>query len=132
MAYYGNSGRESSRLYFKKDKQVKIITKRTYKDQYGNSRKEYRYIVDGFIWAYARQVSQDQKFAAAQYGESESRFFVLNYRTDLEVYDFIEYRGEYYQITRVDTKDDYNGELFVYVKECATGDKPSNVQPATT
>ena len=57
---------------------------------------------------------------------------MLNYRDDLKVYDFIEYRGVFYQITRLDTQDDYNGELFVYVKEAATGDKPSNVQPAET
>jgi len=122
----------NSRLYYKKDKKVKLIRKTTTKDKYGNSTRVYRYLTATAIWAYARQLSQDQKFAAAQYGESESRLFVLNYRDDLKVYDFIEYRGVFYQITRLDTQDDYNGELFVYVKEAATGDKPSNVQPAET
>lgn len=132
MATFTNSGRQSSRLYYKKDKKVKLIRKTTTKDKYGNSTKVYQYLTAAAIWAYARQLSQDQKFAAAQYGSSEVRLFVLNYRTDLEVYDFIEYRGAFYEITRLDTQDDYKGELFVYVKEAATGNKPNNIQPAAT
>ena len=118
-------------LYFKKDKRVKLITKYSYQDSIGVRRTGYRYIVDGSIWAYARQLSQDQIFNAAQYGESESRLFVLNYRNDLKLYDFIEYRGAYYSITRLDTTDDYRGELFVYVKDSAQGDTPKDIQPAT-
>lgn len=116
--------------YYRKDKKVKLITKSTSTDQYGVSHTSYQYISNSSFWAYTNQLSQSQTFEARTYGNDETRIFVLNYRDDLKVYDFIEYKGKYYSITRVDTKDDYKTELFVYVKECAKGDVPKNVQPA--
>ena len=119
-------------IYFRKDKKVKLITKSTTKDEYGVSHTIYRYISDRSFWAYTNQLSQSQTFEARTYGNEETRIFVLNYRDDLKVYDFVEYKGKYYSITRVDTTGDYKTELFVYVKECAKGDVPKNIQPANT
>lgn len=119
-----------SNIYYKKDKKVKLITKSSTQDNYGNYISVYRYITNSSIWAYANQLSQSQTFEAATYGDDEIRLFVLNYRNDLKVYDYIEYKNKYYTITRVDTKDDYNTELFVYVKDCARGDIPHDIQPA--
>ena len=116
--------------YFKKDKKVKIITKTTTRDKYGQAITVYKYITDASLWAYARQLSQSQELEAKTYGDSENRFFVLNNRSDLKIYDYIEYRGKYYSITRLDTTDDYNGDLFVYVKDVDKGDTPTNIQPA--
>ncbi len=116
--------------YFKKDKKVKLITKTTTKNKYGVDITVYKYITDASLWAYARQLSQSQELEAKTYGDSENRFFVLNNRSDLKIYDYIEYRGKYYSITRLDTRDDYNGELFVYVKDVDKGDKPTDIQPA--
>ena len=117
-------------LYFKKDKKVKLITRSSTQDRYGNYIDVYRYITNRTLWAYTNQLSQDQTFQAAAYGDSETRLFVLNYRYDLKIYDFVEYKGKYYSITRLDTTDDYNGELFVYVKDAARGDTPSDIEPA--
>ena len=119
-------------IYFKKDKKVKLITKSSTQDNYGNYISVYRYITDSSIWAYTNQLSQSQVFEAATHGDDEIRLFVLNYRNDLKVYDYIEYKNKYYTITRVDTKDDYNTELFVYVKDCARGDTPHDIQPASS
>lgn len=116
--------------YYKKDKKVKLITKSTTYDAYGNEIEAYKYISNKSFWAYATQLSQSQTFEAATYGDDENRFFVLNYRDDLNIYDFVEYRGKYYSITRLDTKDDYKGELFVYVKDAARGDTPKDIEPA--
>ena len=116
--------------YFKKDKKVKLITKTTTKNKYGVDITVYKYITDASLWAYARQLSQSQELEAKTYGDSENRFFVLNNRSDLKIYDYIEYRGKYYSITRLDTRDDYNGELFVYVKDVDKGDTPTDIQPA--
>lgn len=116
--------------YFKKDKKVKLITKTTTKDKYGQYITVYRYISDASIWAYAKQLSQSQELEAKTFGTDDKRLFVLNYRSDLKIYDYIEYNGTYYSITRLDTKDDYNGELFVYVKDVDKGDTPTNIQPA--
>lgn len=129
MAIYSSS---KSGMYHKKDKKVMLITKKAIKDKYGNSTVSYQYLTVSPIWAYARQLSQEQTFTARQYGDNETRLFVLNYRDDLKLYDFIEYRGAYYSITRLDTQADYRGELYVYVKETATGDTPKNIKPATT
>lgn len=116
--------------YFKKDKKVKLITKTTKKDKYGQTITVYKYISDASIWAYAKQLSQSQELEAKTFGTDDKRLFVLNYRSDLKIYDYIEYNGTYYSITRLDTKDDYNGELFVYVKDVDKGDTPTNIQPA--
>lgn len=120
-----------SNIYYKKDKKVKLITKSSTQNAYGAYTTVYRYISNSSFWAYATQLSQSQTFEAAQYGDDEVRLFVLNYRDDLKLYDFIEYKGKYYSITRLDTKDDYKTELFVYVKDCTKGDTPSNIQPAS-
>lgn len=77
------------------------------------------------IWCYARQLSQDTVFQAAAYGEDESRYFVFNQGTVAELYDLILYREKWYQITRVDTEDDYNRDVFVYVKDAPRGSIPS-------
>lgn len=122
--------RSKSGQYFKKDKKVKLVTESSTQDSMGFPVTTYRYITNQALWAYTSQLSQDQIFAAAAYGVSETRLFVLNYRNDLEVYDFIEYKEKYYQITRLDTTDDYKGELFIYVKDAPRGDTPSNIQPA--
>lgn len=116
--------------YYKKDKKVKLITKSSTQNAYGSYVTTYKYISNNSFWAYATQLSQSQVFEAATYGDDETRFFVLNYRNDLKIYDFVEYKGKYYTITRLDTKDDYNGDLFVYVKDTARGDTPTNIQPA--
>lgn len=117
-------------LYFKKDKKVKLVTKYYEETSTGWQEAHYKYISNRSFWAYTNQLSQDQTFQAAAYGDSETRLFVLNYRDDLKIYDFVEYKGKYYSITRLDTTDDYNGELFVYVKDAARGDTPSDIEPA--
>lgn len=116
--------------YYMKDKKVKLIKKYSRRDSIGQTIRGYKYITNKSVWAYARQLSQDQVFQAAAYSVAENRFFVLNYRSDLAVYDFIEYKGKFYTITRLDTKDDYNGELFVYVNDAPRGDTPSDIEPA--
>ena len=117
-------------LYFKKDKKIKLVTKSYTTSSSGFQTATYKYISNRSFWAYTNQLSQDQTFQAAAYGDSETRLFVLNYRDDLKIYDFVEYKGKYYSITRLDTTDDYNGELFVYVKDAARGDTPSDIEPA--
>ena len=119
-----------SGLYYKKDKKVKLVTKHSERDSSGFYRTTYQYITNQALWAYASQLSQELTFTAHAYGSDETRLFVLNYRNDLALYDFIEYKEKYYQITRLDTADDYKGELFVYAKDAPRGDTPSDIQPA--
>ena len=53
---------------------------------------------------------------------------MLNYRADVAVTDLVEYAGRYYEITRVDTEDDYKGDLYVYAKDAA---EPASIESAT-
>ena len=115
-------------LYFKKDKKEQIY-KKVSKGQtpYGYSAGDYFYpIAPAQVWCYSSQLSQTDIFTAAAYSQSETRYFVFNHYKGVEVYDMIQYRGEWYRVTRVDTQDDYNGELFVYVENAKDGWIPSD------
>lgn len=104
--------------YYKKDKKAQI-----YKKQKGHTNEYSDYVSGGFkpiapspLWCYTSQLSQSDIFYAKTYGEQETRFFVFNNKHDINVYDMVLYKNTWYRITRVDTKDDYNGDLFVYVQ----------------
>lgn len=117
-----------SGIYYKKDKKCRPI-KKTAGGGGVFDPTTYRYMTPAPIWCYASQLSQSQIFEAKQYGEDETRLFVLNYRDDIEVYTIIEYESKYYTVTRVDTKDDYKTELFVYAQDTPPGDTPTNILP---
>lgn len=115
--------------YFLKDKKADI-----YKDTSSGGRdssgypfpSQWRPISPAPLWCYAKQLSQDQRYYSHAIGQEESRLFVFNYYPGIELYDLIKYRDEWYQITRVDTTDDYKGELFIYVKLAIGGWRPSD------
>ena len=75
-------------------------------------------------WCYCKQLTQEQLFAAQAYWNDETRFFVFNNKPDIKQYDLLLYKGNWFQVTRVDTTDDYNGETFVYAKDAKGGNKP--------
>ena len=85
------------------------------------------------VWCYARQLSQTDIFQAQSFGKDETRLFVFNYYPNVEVYDMVQYRGDWYRITRVDTADDYKGDLFVYVQNAKAGFIPrgDEIKPYT-
>lgn len=116
--------------YYLKDKKVMLVTKSTEYDELHQEIETYKYLTKSPIWAYTRQLSEQQVLSAAQYGKDETRLFVINNRKDLKLGDFIEYGGEYYTITRLDTTDDYNTDLYIYVQDAAQGDTPRDIQAA--
>jgi hypothetical protein len=82
------------------------------------------------IWCYTRQLTQDQIFAAMAYGQQETRLFVFNYYPGVDVYDGINYKGDWYEVTRADTTNDYKGDLFIYAKFYKDGaPKPAQIKP---
>ena len=114
--------------YFLKDKKISLVAQRTILDEYGAPYNGYCYIAEN-IWAYTRQLSQEQKLESIQLGDNETRLFVLNFREDLKLYDIIKYKDKFFSITRIDTKDDYRTELFVYCKDT---DEPEDIQRIDT
>lgn len=117
-------------LYYKKDKKAQIY-------QYHEGEKDssgfytddyYTPLAPAPLWCYAKQLTQEQLYAAYTYWNKETRLFVFNYRSDVKQYQLIEYENDWYEITRVDRTDDYNGELFVYAKNCNASNR-GNIKP---
>ena len=75
-------------------------------------------------WCFAQQLSQALVWEAKVAGASETRLFVLNQGTTVKPYDFVYYENEWYRVTRVDTTDDYNTDVYIYVEDAPMGDIP--------
>ena len=105
-------------LYYQKDKKARVfhIVSGINSNGY-NSPKYLQPVSPADMWCYSRQLSQDQLYAAHAWLQDETRLFVFNYYEGIKLYDVVKYKGKWYEVTRVDTQDDYNGELFVYVKD---------------
>lgn len=122
-----------SGLYFQKDKKAQVYKKHSGgKDEDGFPVGDYwTPIAPASLWCYARQLSQEQLYAAHAYWNDETRLFVFNYRADIKQYDYLYYvnKDQWYEVSRVDTTDDYNGELFVYVKNLKYKPKEDDIKP---
>lgn len=112
-----------SNLYFRKDKKAMIYQKtKGHVDEYGDYVDGgYRAIAPSDLWCYTKQLSQEQKYIAQSMSVDEKRMFVFTFRKGIKVYDLIKYDGELYEVTRVDSPEDYNRELFIYVRDIPRG-----------
>lgn len=101
--------------YFLKDKKCEIYKIETVIDEFDNHRGEPVFI--GSYWCYTRQLSMTQLYEAARYGTKEERIFVINYNENTPKIGYlVRYRGDWYEIIRVDTQDDYKTDIFLYCK----------------
>lgn len=113
--------------YFLKDKKAQIYRSFDEQDDAGFRSKSYYYpYAAAPLWCYSKQLSQELTFVARAYDTDETRLFVFNYKPKVKQYDLILYRGTWYEITRVDTTDDYKGEMFIYVKDAGRGLRPKD------
>ena len=76
----------------------------------------HKTLYEGKLWAYYRQLSGKEFFAAATVNAEENVLFTVNYRTDIETDMIVEYAGEYYQITRIDDHEGYKTDIDLYCK----------------
>lgn len=115
-------------LYYLKDKKLQIYKK--YDVSQPGGMPTYRYIprATSPLWGYATQLSQDLVFKAARDGNDEKRLFVINYHKGIDINQAVLYRGVWYITTRVDTADDYNGDIFIYVRDAKGMDIPNASQ----
>ena len=118
-------------LYYLKDKKARIYHGHDEEDDLGYSTTVYSPRTEAPIWCYAKQLSQDTVYQYHYWGVDESYLFVFNAGTEVARYDQINYRGKWYQVTRVDTAEDYNTDIFVYTKDTAAGDIPALKEAAT-
>lgn len=112
--------------YYLKDKKAQLYKKIEEGEPGLAPKYKYYPIAPDPIWCYTRQMSQNDIYLARSHGDNETRLFVFNYHANIEVYDMVLYRGEWYRITRVDTMDDYKGEMFIYVQNAIGGWIPSD------
>ena len=72
------------------------------------------------VWAYFRQLSGKEIFAAQVYRYDEEVLFTVNYRTGLTTACFVEYGGVRYDVTRIDTFEGYKQDITLYCKRKLT------------
>lgn len=66
------------------------------------------------VWAYFRQLSGKEVFAAATINYKEEMLFTINYRKDITTAHVVRYKGVLHDITRVDTFEGYKEDLTLY------------------
>jgi len=101
-----------------KDKKIEILAMTTIKDPDGFSTKVLTPIAPP-LWAYFRQLSGNEVYAAKAVQATEEVLFTINYRTDITTANVIRFRGVNYDITRIDTFEGYKADLTLYAKKRA-------------
>lgn len=102
-----------------KDKKIRILQKVKTTSPNGFPVYVYKPIHSGRLWAYYRQLSGREFYASAMVNASEEVVFSVNWRTDVKTDMFIEYSGNFYDITRIDDYEGYKNDLDIYGKLAA-------------
>ena len=68
------------------------------------------------VWAYFRQLSGKEYFAAQSVQAQEEVLFVINWRNDVTPQHVVRYAGVDYDITRVDGFEGYVTDISLYGK----------------
>ncbi|MCX7843248.1 MAG: phage head closure protein [Clostridia bacterium] len=103
-----------------KDKKIKIYYHEEGVNENGFPVDQWRLLHEGTLWAYYRQLSGREFFAAATVNQTEEVTFLINWRNDLNTAMLIDYKGKLYDITRIDDFEGYKKELQIYCKLSAT------------
>ena len=75
-----------------------------------------KWVPMGTVWAYYRQLSGKEYFAAMAAQQSEECVFIINWTKDVDTRMGIGYKGKYYDITRVDDYEGYKNDIQLYAK----------------
>jgi len=104
--------------YKLKDKKIIIYKGTSTVNQNGYTIMTYTPIHSGKLWAYVRQTSGGEFYAAMAQHVKEEMLFVVNWRADLDLSAaqsyFIEYKGTWYDVQRVDTYEGYKEDIQLY------------------
>ena len=87
-----------------KDKKIEILRQITTRDEHGFGTTTLEPI-SAPVWAYFRQLSGKEVFAAATTNYKEEVLFTVNYNPEITNTHVIRYNGVLYDITRVETFD---------------------------
>jgi SPP1 family predicted phage head-tail adaptor len=98
-----------------KDKKITILQITEDYDDIGNPIEVEEPIPGGEnIWAYYRQTSGSEYFAARTVNSKEEVVFEINWRNDIDTTMKILYKGKKYNITRIDDYEGYKQDLKIY------------------
>ena len=98
-----------------KDKKIQILAATYATDPEGFQTESLTPIAPP-LWAYFRQLSGKEVYAAASIRAVEEVQFIINWRDDVTTRHIIRYKGFDYDITRVDTFEGYKQDLTLYAK----------------
>lgn len=97
-----------------KDKKIAVYAVETGRDLSGNEIKVKRYIHNTYgLWAYARELSEKEKFAAKAAGAEQSILFKINYNARIKAGLYLEFRGDTFVIKSVDGYEWYKRDLTI-------------------
>lgn len=107
-----------------KDKKITIMEQKTIMNANGIPTKKLVPIAGGEnIWAYYRQTSAEEFFAAAWVNYKVEAVFKINWRNDLKNSMIIVFRGTQYQITRIDDFEGNKEDITIYAYSINPDDK---------
>ena len=107
-----------------KDKKIIIYNYIEVSEPGNMPQEKWKPLHPGKLWAYVRQLSATEFFAAATTQHQESILFVVSWRDDITPDCLIEYKGKFYDITRIDTFEGYKSDLQLYADEVIGGGIP--------
>ena len=96
-----------------KDKKIEVRQQVTTRDS-GGFAQTILQLVSAPAWAYFRQLSGKEVFAAATTNYKQEVLFTINYHTDITNAHVACYNGVLYDIIRVDTFEGYKEDLTLY------------------
>jgi SPP1 family predicted phage head-tail adaptor len=96
-----------------KDKRIEILAVTATKDAEGFATEALAPIAPP-LWAYFRQLSGKEIYAAKAVQPVEEALFVINWRSDVTPANAVRYRDVLYDITRVDCFEGYRGDISLY------------------
>jgi SPP1 family predicted phage head-tail adaptor len=97
-----------------KDKLIGVYEIKAGRDLWQNECKIKRYIHDrNRLRAYARELSEKEKFAAKASGSEQSTVFKVNYNPKLKAGQYLEFRGETFVIKSIDDFEFYMRDLTI-------------------
>ena len=104
-------------MYFKKDKKCMVYVEDNAPHGVLEA-PELEPVSETSLWCYTKQLTQGLTASSGViYNNDETRLFVFNYNAGIVQDAYIHYAEKWYKVTRVDTTDDYKGEMFVYVED---------------
>ena len=100
-----------------KDKKIFIYEITAKRDTQGNEIKAKIYIHSKTgLWAYVREMSEREKFAAKAAGSELSTIFKVNYNKKIKAGQYLEFKGETFLIESVDGFEYYKRDLTLNAK----------------